>query len=503
MINPENDTQNINERFYRAFEDRFRGSREVIKSRLKVYLPFIEPLKKIYDVCNAIDLGCGRGEWLELITESGMIAHGVDLDDGMLAACRERNLSVETGDAISFLKSLPDQSQAIISGFHIIEHIAHNNVKTLIQEAARTLKPAGLLILETPNPENITVGTSSFFLDPTHLNPIPPPLLAFMSEYYGFHRTKILRLQEPPDLRGGKLVNIADIFTGVSPDYALIAQKIAEPKLLDGFDPSFASEYGISLDAMLARYGAKEEMFMWRLDMVEVETRREISALQTQSSALQTQLSALQTQLNNIYHSRSWQITQPLRWFSTQLRLLKKDGLFVRSKAVFRRLFLRSNRLSGNSQPRGDSQKEDAPGHDKESDRVQFSQQTKRSLHTEQSPSMSGRFKQIIRSWLVSKMKLTNGHIQRMPKIKRLVLGILHRFPNLELKLRRYNQESHSESQSMVMTWYVPATNPQVPPGNFPYTSKGLEERNSSLNGINDAQRTPLEANHHKYRKSS
>ena len=196
-MNPENDTENINERFYRAFEDRFRGSREVIKSRLTVYLPFIEPLQEIYDVCRATDLGCGRGEWLELITEAGVTAHGVDLDDGMLAACRERNLSVETGDAISFLKSLPDQSQAIISGFHIIEHIAFSDLRVLVQEAFRVLKPAGLLILETPNPENIVVSSTSFHLDPSHIKPIPPQLLAFLTEYYGFYRNKILRLQEP------------------------------------------------------------------------------------------------------------------------------------------------------------------------------------------------------------------------------------------------------------------------------------------------------------------
>ena len=73
--------------FYRAFEDRYRGSRDLIKSRLRVYLPFVEPLKALYSDCIAVDLGCGRGEWLELLKEKGIGAHGVDLDDGMLSAC--------------------------------------------------------------------------------------------------------------------------------------------------------------------------------------------------------------------------------------------------------------------------------------------------------------------------------------------------------------------------------------------------------------------------------
>lgn len=488
-MSPENDTQNTKESFYRAFEDRFRGTRDAIKARLRVYLPFIEPLKEVYDVCNAVDLGCGRGEWLELLTESGVIAHGVDLDNGMLAACRERGLSVETADAIAYLKSLPDESQVLVSGFHIVEHIHHNDVKTLIQEALRVLKPAGLLILETPNPENITVGTLSFYLDPTHLNPIPPRLLAFISEYYGFHKIKILRLQEAPDLRGGKSVNLADVITGVSPDYAIVAQKRAESNLLEGFDLSFASEYGISLDAMLARYSAKEEILAHRLDAIEVETRTEISALRTE--------------INNIYYSRSWQITQPLRWFSLQIKLLRKDGLYVRLKAVFRRLFLRSNRRPSSSQSREASQKGDSPGHDKGSSNGQLSQQTKRDVPPERSSGMGGGFRKVMRLGLISTTKLVSDYARRMPKLRRLAFRILHKFPNLELKLRGYNQESQSKSQLMVIDWHTTAVDSQVQPGDVPYAGKGLTERNSSLKSMHTFQRTPLETNYHKYRKSA
>src|SRR5215207_8650560 len=182
----------MNSGFYRAFEDQYRGSRELIKSRLEVYLPFLTALKDVFGRYKALDVGCGRGEWLELLTELGIDAHGIDLDDNMLEACRELGLSVETGEAVSYIKSLPSKSLALVSGFHFAEHIPFTDLQIFVQEALRVLRPAGLLILETPNPENIIVGASDFYLDPTHNHPIPPKLLAFLPEYYGFYRTKIL-----------------------------------------------------------------------------------------------------------------------------------------------------------------------------------------------------------------------------------------------------------------------------------------------------------------------
>jgi O-antigen chain-terminating methyltransferase len=240
--------------FYRAFEDRHRGSRELIKSRLQIYVPFIQPLLAQYPGGHAVDLGCGRGEWLELGTELGLSTTGVDLDDGMLAACRERGLNVITGDGLALLKSLPDDSQVVVSGFHFAEHIPFDSLQALVKEALRVLQPGGLLILETPNPENIAVGTCHFYLDPSHQRPIPPQLLAFLPEYQGFARTKILRLQESPDLSGDAAVGLTDVLTGVSPDYAVVAQKSAEPHVLATTGPVFQREYGLELTTLAQRY---------------------------------------------------------------------------------------------------------------------------------------------------------------------------------------------------------------------------------------------------------
>jgi SAM-dependent methyltransferase len=240
--------------FYRAFEERYRGDRSIIGERLKAYLPFITPLTAIDGPLGALDVGCGRGEWLELAAATGFDARGVDLDDGMLAACRERGLAVENADAIATLRALPDASLAIVSAFHVVEHIGFDDVRTLVAEALRALRPGGLLILETPNPENLVVGASTFYRDPSHVRPIPPELLAFSAEYAGFARQRVVRLQEAPELRAAPQVNLQNVLDGVSPDYAVVAQKAAPAAVLAQFDAAFAPARGLSLEMLAQRY---------------------------------------------------------------------------------------------------------------------------------------------------------------------------------------------------------------------------------------------------------
>ncbi|MBW4046348.1 MAG: methyltransferase domain-containing protein [Proteobacteria bacterium] len=339
--------------FYRAFEDRHRGSRELIKDRLAVYIPFIKPLRDIYDTCSVFDLGCGRGEWLELLVEAGFKAHGIDLDEGMLAACRERLFSVEAQDAIEALRALPDESQTVISGFHIAEHIPFESLKIFVKEALRTLKPAGLLILETPNPENIIVATSNFYLDPTHQRPIPPQLLSFLPEQAGFFRTKILRLQEPSDLATSRNINLLNVLNGVSPDYSVVAQKNAQADHISKFDSVFEKNYGLTLETLAQRYESgihrKFAELEGKLDLIEATTQESLrfadqlsqlntalfSALsdlkaqadraqhwQAQAEQLQIELAHRVHDLQAVYASKSWRVTRPLRLGLHSLRWL-------------------------------------------------------------------------------------------------------------------------------------------------------------------------------------
>jgi len=240
--------------FYRAFEDEHRGSRDVIKARLRAYEPFLLPLRAALAAPTALDLGCGRGEWLELLTEHGFDARGVDLDEGMLAACRERGLQVQTQDALGSLRAQPDASLAVISAFHLVEHIPFDDVQELIAESLRALQPGGLLIMETPNPENLVVATSGFYMDPSHLRPIPPMLLEFVVGFAGFPRHKVLRLQEPEALHGPVTLEPINFLNGVSPDFSVVAQKTGPEALLAGFDQAFAMRFGIELADLSSRY---------------------------------------------------------------------------------------------------------------------------------------------------------------------------------------------------------------------------------------------------------
>ena len=220
----------MTDHFYSAFEDRYRGSRELIKSRQTVYHPFIEKLQTQGRALKALDLGCGRGEWLELLRDWGIEAEGVDLDDSMLRVCYEMGLAVSNQDALVFLTKAPSASFDIISGFHIAEHLEFSQLVTLVKESLRALRPGGLLILETPNSENINVATSSFYLDPTHHNPIPIQLLGFLFSFTGFPVVEEVRLNADISSDHSSWISLNDVISGVSRDYAVIGQAPLSPE---------------------------------------------------------------------------------------------------------------------------------------------------------------------------------------------------------------------------------------------------------------------------------
>jgi len=259
----------MSDNFYKAFEDQFRGSREIIKERLRAYQPFLENLRTIDPNGQALDLGCGRGEWLEILGELNIAASGIDLDEGMLSDCRKLGLNVEQGNALTKLSQQADNSLVLISGFHLAEHLSNADLQTLIQESHRALKPGGLLILETPNTENITVATINFYFDPSHLRPIPAKLLQFLTLHLGFARSKIIGLQESTELRDGKQApTLFQVLNEVSPDYAVIAQKGANAEQLQVFDEAFNKSYGLHLDQLAARYDADIQN---RLGTIEIK----------------------------------------------------------------------------------------------------------------------------------------------------------------------------------------------------------------------------------------
>ena len=184
-------TQSFLDEYYLAFENRFRGSRKSILKRYEKYLTYID----ISSVTKALDIGCGRGEWVELLQRHSIDALGVDLNYAMVEDAKRHGVkNIIVKDIFDFLSDSEDESYDLITAFHIIEHIPFNKLLTLLSEIKRVLKPQGKMILETPDPTNLLVSSLTFYNDPTHLHPLPPDVVSFMIEYIGFKKIQVIKL---------------------------------------------------------------------------------------------------------------------------------------------------------------------------------------------------------------------------------------------------------------------------------------------------------------------
>ena len=216
---------------YKQFEDEMRGSREEILQRLTCYQGVVQKVREtLGENLFALDLGCGRGEWLELMqTRYGIKALGVDSDLTMLKECGDRGLPAVRADLLTYLRNCQSESADIITLFQVVEHLPFGVLNDALAECRRVLRPGGALIAETPNPENLIVGACNFYMDPTHITKLPPPLLRVMVEGAGFDAPEILRLHPYPAVpdepgENGAVREIAGFFNQGA-DYAVIAYK--------------------------------------------------------------------------------------------------------------------------------------------------------------------------------------------------------------------------------------------------------------------------------------
>lgn len=181
---------------YKQLEDRFRGTRQHIIELQHEYLNDVADLKD--GSAPIVDIGCGRGEWLELLKDHGIPAYGIDLNRTFVEANQARGLDVRLGDAVEHLESVPEGSIGAVTGFHIAEHLEFPLLVRLVDAARGALRPGGVLLLETPNPTNVIVGSSAFYIDPTHRNPLHPDLMEFLLSSRGFIDVEV-RYLHPSD----------------------------------------------------------------------------------------------------------------------------------------------------------------------------------------------------------------------------------------------------------------------------------------------------------------
>lgn len=212
------------------FQFEFRGSSDLIQSRLAEYLSDVLPVA--YLGGRVLDVGCGRGDWLELLQLNSVSALGVDTDQASVEDCLRRGLDAQVGDAIELLEKLPEDSLSVVTAFHVVEHLPLEALLRFIKGALRCLRSGGLLLLETPNPANLAVAMETFYLDPTHLKPIPHSLLSYLVTKLGAEHVETRFLKraelEVSEDEFAKIEALPAMLRGAlvaSPDYSVLAFK--------------------------------------------------------------------------------------------------------------------------------------------------------------------------------------------------------------------------------------------------------------------------------------
>ena len=205
---------------YVGFEDRFRGSREAIEARLASYLPLFDGAPGV-----VLDVGCGRGEFLDLLASRGLRARGIDLNAGMVEVCAARGLDVSQADAVGYLSAAADGSLGGIFAAQVVEHLEPAYLLRFLELAFHKLAPGGRLVLETLNPACWVAFFESYIRDITHAWPLHPETLQFLVTASGFpdaaieYRSPVPpedRLQAVPVPAGAEpwVADFADTFNG-------------------------------------------------------------------------------------------------------------------------------------------------------------------------------------------------------------------------------------------------------------------------------------------------
>jgi 2-polyprenyl-3-methyl-5-hydroxy-6-metoxy-1,4-benzoquinol methylase len=180
------------ESVYSLFEERFRGSAEDVARKQRFYLPFLRDLPG-----PVLDAGCGRGEFLRLLAEEGIPARGVEASGVAATSCRAAGLDVREGDAVTDLAAAPSRSLGAVVAFQVVEHWPAAQTFRFLAQARRAVAPGGVLIVETVNTNSLS-AMNAFYLDPTHVRPVPPEALSFLCEAAGFRDLQVEFLSPLP-----------------------------------------------------------------------------------------------------------------------------------------------------------------------------------------------------------------------------------------------------------------------------------------------------------------
>jgi len=207
---------------YARFAEAFRGSEERVRAGQRIYVADFK------NCGNVLDIGCGRGEFLELMREAGVPARGIDSSLESIALCRQKGLPAETADLFDYLRSLGEGELDGIFCAQVVEHLPPERLPEMIRLAASRLERNGVIVLETPNPDCLAIFATYFYLDPTHSRPVPEKLLSFYLSEFGIADLQVRRLEPAVD----SMPSLAELpnefrhafFGGL--DYAIIGRKV-------------------------------------------------------------------------------------------------------------------------------------------------------------------------------------------------------------------------------------------------------------------------------------
>jgi 2-polyprenyl-3-methyl-5-hydroxy-6-metoxy-1,4-benzoquinol methylase len=216
--------------FYWDLEARFRGDEATVLKGLEPYFTWVDRLEtQLAAPWRAVDVGCGRGEWLNYLKSRHWDVCGIDSSERMVEACQAKGMQALRMDMLEGLAQQADGSLSLVSALHVVEHIPLETLFRFLDLAFQKLRPGGMLILETPNPDNLRVGASNFYIDPTHVRPIPSLLLQFVVGHRGFLKPEVLPLHPYPAEHGSQALDptalLLNHYLFGPQDYAIIAFK--------------------------------------------------------------------------------------------------------------------------------------------------------------------------------------------------------------------------------------------------------------------------------------
>ena len=236
---------------YLEFENKFRGDSDSIREQFSCYNLLIE--KVIADIKDPkfVDIGSGRGEWIQNWNKKIKDCYGLEINSKMVELTRDMGLTILQGDAITSLKEFSSSTISVITIFHLIEHLKYEELIELLSECYRILSPDGVLIMETPSIDNIIVSTNTFYIDHTHINHINPESLMFELDKIGYYHSKFFHIHGGP-MQNDKSSKITRILNGVAQDILFISTKEEQvsKKIFDKYE--WLSDLQIGITTMQA-----------------------------------------------------------------------------------------------------------------------------------------------------------------------------------------------------------------------------------------------------------